>query len=35
MKWESIHPAQNQWNFGPADEIVDFANENRMNVWGT
>jgi endo-1,4-beta-xylanase len=34
MKWESIHPAQNQWNFEPADKIVDFAKENGMDVRG-
>ncbi|MGD9249134.1 MAG: endo-1,4-beta-xylanase [Desulfobacteraceae bacterium] len=34
MKWESIHPGQNEWNFEPADKIVEFAQENGMNVRG-
>lgn len=34
MKWEAIHPQPNQWNFDPADRLVDFAAKNQMRVHG-
>jgi endo-1,4-beta-xylanase len=34
MKWEYIHPEQGVWNFGPADAIVDSAQENGQVVRG-
>jgi endo-1,4-beta-xylanase len=34
MKWGPIHPQRNQYNFDPADAIVDFAESNGMDVHG-
>lgn len=34
MKWGPIHPQRNQYNFGPPDAIVDFAESNGMDVHG-
>ncbi|KGM14035.1 endo-1,4-beta-xylanase [Cellulomonas bogoriensis] len=34
MKWEFIHPEQGEYDFGPADAIVDFAEENGQVVRG-
>lgn len=34
LKWASIHPAPDRWNFGPADQIVEFADENNLQVKG-
>lgn len=34
LKWESVHPGENSWNFEPADRIVDFALLNNMKVRG-
>lgn len=34
MKWGPIHPQRNQYNFSPADAIVDFAESNGMDVHG-
>ena len=34
MKWDAIHPQPNQWNFEPADQLVDFAAKNEMKVTG-
>ncbi len=34
MKWGTIQPSRGNYNFGPADEIVDFATKNGMNVRG-
>jgi len=34
MKWATIHPAQNTYNFGPGDELVTFAQAHGMNVRG-
>ncbi len=34
MKWEVIHPKPYVYDFGPADEIVDFAMKNGMKVRG-
>jgi len=34
MKWETIEPNDDQYNFGPADGIVAFAQANGMKVHG-
>ncbi|HMT67646.1 MAG TPA: endo-1,4-beta-xylanase [Bacteroidales bacterium] len=34
MKWERIHPEPGVYNFGLADSIVDFAEQNGMKVIG-
>jgi endo-1,4-beta-xylanase len=34
MKWSNIHPQQNTFNFGPADQHVAFAQANGMTVHG-
>lgn len=34
LKWASVHPAPNTWNFGPADKIIDFAKTNNLQVKG-
>ncbi len=34
MKWDTIQPSRGQFNFGPADQIVDFALQNDMVVKG-
>jgi len=34
MKWESIHPTPTEYAFEPADEIVNFAEQNGMLVKG-
>jgi endo-1,4-beta-xylanase len=34
MKWGTIHPAQDTYDFGPADAIVGFARAHRMAVRG-
>lgn len=34
LKWSSIHPTPDTWNFGPADQIVDFAQANDLQVKG-
>lgn len=34
MKWNSIEPSPGQFNFGPADRIVAFAEQNGMKVKG-
>lgn len=34
MKWEFIHPQQNQYNFADADAIVAFAREHGQHVRG-
>lgn len=34
MKWEFIHPEQDTYNFGPADEIVKFARQHGQQVRG-
>ena len=34
MKWQGIHPAEDVWNFGPADALVDFAAANDMRMRG-
>jgi endo-1,4-beta-xylanase len=34
MKPQSIHPAENQWNFEDADSFVEFARANKLEVVG-
>src|SRR6185503_13221765 len=34
MKWDTIHPQQNTFNFGPADTHVAFAQANSMAIHG-
>ncbi len=34
MKWGPVHPAERDWNFGPADRIVNFARAHGMAVKG-
>jgi endo-1,4-beta-xylanase len=34
MKWDSIHPSQNAYNFGPGDHLVGFAQDHQMQVRG-
>ena len=34
MKWERIHPAEGEWNWEPADRIVEFAVEHGIHLTG-
>ncbi|HEX5482916.1 MAG TPA: endo-1,4-beta-xylanase [Terriglobia bacterium] len=34
MKWSTIEPARGQFNFGPGDEVVAFAEAHHMKVRG-
>lgn len=34
MKWNPIHPTQTTYSWGPADELVAFAQKNQMSVRG-
>ncbi|MGS2648846.1 endo-1,4-beta-xylanase [Streptosporangium sp. LJ11] len=34
MKWESLEPTRGTYNWGPADELIDFARENKQQVRG-
>jgi endo-1,4-beta-xylanase len=34
MKWDTIHPEQDHYDFGPADAIVSFAEQHDMKVRG-
>ena len=34
MKPQSIHPAEERWNFGAADRFVEFARANNLEVVG-
>lgn len=34
LKWEFVHPAQGEYNFGPTDDIVAFARANKQEVRG-
>ena len=34
LKWESIHPQPDTYNFGPADAYVSFGEQNRMFTVG-
>ena len=35
MKWDSIEPTQGTLNFGPADQLVSFAQQHGQLVRGT
>jgi endo-1,4-beta-xylanase len=34
MKWESLEPTRGTYNWGPADQLVDFARQNNQRVRG-
>lgn len=34
MKPQGIHPAENEWNFGPTDRFVELARAQRLEVVG-
>ncbi|MEU7172296.1 endo-1,4-beta-xylanase [Micromonospora sp. BL1] len=34
MKWESLEPTRGTYNWGPADELIDFARKNNQRVRG-
>jgi endo-1,4-beta-xylanase len=34
LKWESIHPAPDKYNFGPGDRYVEFGAKNGMFIIG-
>jgi endo-1,4-beta-xylanase len=34
MKMENLQPSQGNFNFGPANQIVQFAQQNNQNVYG-
>src|SRR5436305_10881540 len=34
LKWEVIHPQLHTYNFGPADQYVDFGQQNHMFILG-
>jgi endo-1,4-beta-xylanase len=34
LKWESVHPETNRYNFGPADRYVEFGLKNHMFIVG-
>jgi endo-1,4-beta-xylanase len=34
LKWESVEPQRGHYDFGPADRIVDFAQQHQMAVRG-
>jgi endo-1,4-beta-xylanase len=34
MKWESLEPTRGQYNWGPADELVEFARRNGQKIHG-
>lgn len=34
MKWETLEPEPGVYNYGPADELVEFARDNRQLVRG-
>jgi endo-1,4-beta-xylanase len=34
MKWETIEPQRGVYNWGPADQLVDFAQQNGQKVHG-
>jgi endo-1,4-beta-xylanase len=35
MKWSSIHPEPERWDFAPADALVEFAERQGLRVRGT
>lgn len=34
LKWERVHPQPDKYNFGPADQYVDFGQQNHMFIIG-
>jgi endo-1,4-beta-xylanase len=34
MKWDTTEPSQGNFNFGPGDQIVNFAQQNDQHVYG-
>jgi endo-1,4-beta-xylanase len=34
LKWESVHPGPDKYNFEPADKYVDFGEKNKMFIVG-
>jgi endo-1,4-beta-xylanase len=34
MKWESLEPVRGEYNWGPADELVEFARRNGQKIHG-
>jgi endo-1,4-beta-xylanase len=34
MKWQTTEPSQGSFNFGPADQIVSFAQQHNMKIRG-
>ena len=34
LKWESVHPETNRYNFGPADAYVEFGRKHHMFIIG-
>jgi len=34
MKWESLEPTRGTYNWGPADQLIDFAKQNHQLVRG-
>ena len=34
MKWERIHPTEGNWNWAPADALVDLAEEHGIHLTG-
>lgn len=34
MKWETLEPTRGAYNFGPADQLIDFAKRNNQRVRG-
>jgi endo-1,4-beta-xylanase len=34
MKWETLEPTRGQYNWGPADELVEFARRNGQKIHG-
>ncbi len=34
LKWESVHPEPDKYNFGPADRYVEFGEKNGLTVIG-
>lgn len=34
LKWQPVHPSENEWRFDAGDRLVDFAQKNNMEVQG-
>ena len=34
MKWDSTEPREGEFNFGPSDDLVKYAQENKMKIHG-